>query len=454
MGSLTRRLVVAATLVLVACLGLTGSALDVAFRDASFALVKERLQAQVYAVLAAAEMDSSGRLGVAAPPPEPRLSTPASGLYAYMADGTGAVIWRSPSALGKSFSFAKPKSAGVGQFERIVLEDTVFAYVFAVDWEGVDGQASRYTIQIAERSAGYEARLDGFRRTLWGWFALAAVALVAAQGLVLSWGLSPLRQVAAEVNAIELGKQTRLEGVYPAELGPLTRALNALMDVSERRLERHRDGLADLAHSLKTPLAVMRAAVDRNVDELDVRQLKGTVFEQVARMDHAVGYQLQRAAATGRRAIGPPIDVQPLVESLANALRKVYVERNLQLTVSLSDSIQFRGDDGDLMEMLGNVMDNACKWAQSTVEVRAEHPGDYLEFVVEDDGPGIASDEIERLLERGGRADPDVPGQGIGLAVVGQLTREAYNGDLKVERSALGGALVRISLPMPKSTGA
>ena len=221
--------------------------------------------------------------------------------------------------------------------------------------------------------------------------------------------------------------------------------MNALIDISERRLERYQHGLAELAHSLKTPLAVMRAAAEANEHELRV-----AVAAQVERMDRVVGYQLQRAAATGTSGLGPPLEVAPLVASLANSLHKVYAERGLVIATDIAEDLVFRGDEGDLMEMLGNLMDNACKWAASAVWVSGYHDNGDVVLTVEDDGPGIPGEAVTTLLKRGGRTDADVPGQGIGLAVVVELCREAYHGELSINEREGSGASVRLSLPMPE----
>lgn len=446
MGSLNRRLILAASVVLVACLGLTGAALDAAFRDNATALLRERLQAQLYAVLAAVQTDAAGHIEAVETPPEPRFSTPASGLFAELIDARGEPLWRSPSALGQRVDWPVPASPGVARFEERHAADgeAYFVLALSIDWESVDGRVTRHTVRIAERRVGHETRLAQFRRNLWGWFALAGVALMGAQALVLAWGLAPLRRLASEVRAVQAGEQRALGGVYPRELQPLAQSLNELIAVSGQRLDRYRHGLADLAHSLKTPLAVMRGALQGEPETL-----RRSVDEQVARMDRAVAYQLQRAAASGRPALGAPLAVAPLAQSVADSLAKVYAARALRIDTSgLDAACRFRGDEGDLLEIIGNLADNACKWAERRVALRVHGDGaGGLHLQVEDDGPGLGQAQLEALLPRGGRADPEVPGQGIGLAVVAELVRGTYGGTVQVERGALGGALLRVHLP-------
>jgi two-component system, OmpR family, sensor histidine kinase PhoQ len=446
-GSLTFRLITAATVVLSLCLALTGMALDDIYRTDALALTQQRLQAQLYAVLGAAATDDDGRISAFEAPPDPRFVTPDSGLYARVLDGQGVVIWRSNSWLnGKSIMF--PETSVTPEAQALDLMsakgEALFGTAWAFEWEDVNGVSERYVVQVAEQRAGFDRRVAGFRASLTFSFAVAIGVLIVIQGLVLTWGLSPLRKVAREVAQIQTGDRMRLGGRYPTELRPLASALNALIEMSERRLERYRHGLADLAHSLKTPLAVMRGAT-----RLGEGDLRDAVREQVDRMDRAVGYQLQRASTTGGTVIGPPIAVDAKLISVANSLRKVYVDRELSLGVHASADLMFRIDEGDLLELAGNLMDNACKFARTTVVTTARLESDgALIIAVEDDGPGIESALVSTLLQRGARADPDVAGQGIGLAVVVQLVMEGHGGALDISKSvALGGASVVATLP-------
>ena len=453
--SLRMRLVVAASVVLVAFLGMTGAALDRAFRDNSLALIEERLQAQTYALLAAAEHSESG-LYLPDELPEPRFSTPASGLYAEVFDDLGESRWRSSSMLGMHLPAPPSTEPGVPTFNVVRAADTVelFVLTFPVRWEMSDGADVGYIFQIAERRQNFDRRLRRFRRNLWGWLAGATVALAAVQGLVLTLSLRPIARVAQEVTEIENGDRDQLSQNYPPELEPLAANLNALIRVGRRQLERYRNQLADLAHSLKTPLAVLHGATDREVDE---GALGETVREQVQRMDRSIEYQLKRAATSGRLILAPSIDVVELVEKLRASLAKVYADKRLDIVIDAEHAVWARADEGDLMELLGNLMDNACKWAtgQVRVSLSVSAPGDnrsrtgarpMLALAVDDDGPGIAPEQVALILSRGGRADSQQPGHGIGLAVVHELVTEAYFGTLSVEESALGGARVSAQL--------
>jgi two-component system sensor histidine kinase PhoQ len=249
--------------------------------------------------------------------------------------------------------------------------------------------------------------------------------------------------VADELTRLERGEQERIAGSYPAEVQRLTDNLNTLLTHERSLQKRYRDALADLAHSLKTPLALVRGAL-RDAGRTDAAAR--TLDEQVNRMDRIVAYQLQRASTSGRSGLAAPQPLRPAVERMLAALAKVYGDKRIATEVAVDAALRFRGDEGDLTELLGNLLDNAFKWGRAKVRVSAQATGARLTLTVEDDGQGIAPDQAQRVLERGVRADQSVPGQGIGLAVVRDIV-DAYDGELRIERSGLGGARITLVLP-------
>lgn len=452
MRSLQGRLLIAVSAVLVAFLGLTGAGLDRAFQQSALGAVRDRLQAQIYLLLGAVEVNGNGELSVPALLPEARFSTPSSGLYAQITDSTGKSLWSSPSMLGLNIPFPLAASPGQPVFSEVEDATTghLFSLSFAVIWELGETSKRRYSFRVAESRNTFDTQVQNFRRNLWGWFVLAALALLAVQGLVLRWSLTPLRQVARELTEIEHGSRHELTTRYPREIQQLTGNLNALIRHSREHLQRSRNAIGDLAHSLKTPLAVLRASVETTPQ---LAQLRHTVTEQVERMSQSVEYQLQRAAASGRTTMTTPVPVEPVVQKVMASLSKVYHSKGIAWSVEIAPSTLFYGDQGDFMEVMGNLIDNAFKWSQLHVMLRAfptkntgrSQAGVVIE--IEDDGPGIPAAKLHGVLRRGIRADPDTAGHGIGLAVVKEIVEEIYRGDITVDRGPLGGARVRVEFP-------
>ncbi|HKJ08441.1 MAG TPA: ATP-binding protein [Gammaproteobacteria bacterium] len=443
MRSLQSRLVLAASLALAAFLGLGGFALDRSFRDSAQTAVHRRLQADIYALLAAADVNAAGVLHM---PPrlfDERLQRPGSGLYGQVVDAGGRSLWRSGSELGKPLPAPAPLPPGTWRFRRVdAAGGQLFQLSFGVAWDTDRGGTRRYTFSVSEDLAGFDAEVERFRRSLLVWLGAAAVVLLLLQGTILRWSLTPLRRAVRDLNAIQSGAQARLEGTYPRELQGLTDNLNALLESERRQLGRYRDGLADLAHSLKTPLAVLRGALQGGNDD----ELRAAVSDQTERMNLIVDYQLQRAATSGRTALMAPVAVEPVVRRVLDSLAKVYRDKGVRSERSVPADACFHGDEGDLMELLGNLIDNAYKWCGSVVRVSLEAgPARELVLTVEDDGPGVPADKARLVLNRGERADPGVSGHGIGLAVVQDIAR-AYHGGIDIDASPLGGACIRVRL--------
>ncbi len=229
-----------------------------------------------------------------------------------------------------------------------------------------------------------------------------------------------------------------MEGRYPTEITALTGNLNTLIQQERLRQTRYREALSYLAHSLKTPLAVLRTAVD------EPAELPGAVREQVARMDGIVQHQLARAAASGTSRFVPYLPLAPVLQRVRDSLAKVYADKGLVVTLDIPSDLAWRIDEGDAFEMLGNVMDNAAKWARRRVAVTVTRERDGLQMQFDDDGPGFSHD-TQSILGLHVRGDEQVPGHGVGLAVVHDLVA-SHDGELRLLRSELGGARVQIVL--------
>ena len=443
--SINGRLLAAATAILVVFLGATGLALDRAFRQSTEAAARGHLQGQLWGLLAAAQIGEDGELTLPAGLAEARFSTTGSGLYAMVHNASGE-LWRSASLVGRTMAPSRLQPPGQTRFTREAIAGGYALYVlrFGVDWEVSIDRYRQYTFTVAEDTQIYAAQVESFRRTLWGWLLGLAAGLLLVQGLVMRWGLAPLRRVAGELSAIERGEQDTVRQRYPRELAALTGPLNRFITHERRHLKRYRDSLGDLAHSLKTPLAVLRGLLDTNHPAKSWRDEGG---RQIARMSEIIDYQLQRASAAGVRTLAAPLALEPVVDKVLASLNKVYADKNVQAEARISPGAQFHGDEGDLMEILGNLLDNAFKYCRQRVRVSAraatgDAPG--LHLIVEDDGPGFDATRLHELTARGVRADQRAEGQGLGLALVREIV-EAFDGQLKLGPSPLGGGSVRVT---------
>jgi len=253
-----------------------------------------------------------------------------------------------------------------------------------------------------------------------------------------------------DMQSLPIGKLQRLSNVYPLELKPISGSINALIDSERSNLEQSRNTLADLAHSLKTPLAVLQAHIENDVDSGTFRD---DVAQQLVRMNDIVTYQLSRAARSGHALYSAPVDVLPHAESIVQSLEKIYKAKGIYCEFEIDAKSQFSGEPGDLQELLGNFLENAFKWADRRVllsarpiyEPAAKRPGLYIS--IEDDGKGIAPEDIGKILQRGVRGDERVQGHGIGMAIVQDIIK-SYHGELAVDASPeLGGARFTITLP-------
>ena len=445
--SLTRRLLVSVAVALVAFFGVSIFTLDSLFRSLADRSLAELLDAQMLALIAAAEPDREGGIGSGAANFEVRLQTPGSGLYAEIRQRDGISLWRSPSMAGTFLEFRSSLRPGerhldfvtTGRGERLAVARR------GISWDRAGHIPHQLVFTVASSMAAYDQQLQRFRRQLIGGFLAIGFLLVATLALLLRWVMSPLGRLEREIGAVEAGQSAALSGGYPRELDGVANNLNTLLESERRRIARYRDTLGNLAHSLKTPLAVIRTSLQGLGDRAAVIQT------EAQRMTGIIEHHLRRAATSGGQAIVRTlVTVLPVCLELKSALRKVHRAKDLLIEIEVSPALQFLGDRDDLLELVGNLLDNACKWSRSRVRVSANLRSDpaprNLQLLVEDDGAGIAAEQQERVLGRGQRADETVPGHGLGLAMVCD-TVALYGGTIEISRSVLGGARVELHLP-------
>lgn len=454
--SIQTRLVISFSILLFVFLGLTGVVLDRAFRNSIEAGASERLQVQIYLLLAAAEF-SDDEFYFLEDLREPRFNQLNSGLYGFISRASLGELWRSDSA--GVFGLADPQvlrqsvQVGETQFSKTMNDNSeeYFVLSYGVLWEN---GISEYNFTVMENAAAYYSEISNFRTSLWSWLGGVALLLLLIQFFLMRWGLSPLHRMARDLKQIETGEKNQLAENYPQELQGVTNNLNVLIETERKQQERYRTTLGDLAHSLKTPLAVIAGimqTLSRKKEESS-EQL-GAVEEQLGRMNQIVSYQLQRAVQSNQSsALARQVLVKPVVEKVLDALAKVYRDKSVCVVTQLDSKGLFHGDERDLLEVLGNVLDNAFKYGRGDVRIStdsasAETQG--LEIVIEDNGYGISEQKQEFVLQRGARADTLVQGQGIGLAVVTDIV-SSYDGTIVVGYSELGGAKITMRFAPPR----
>jgi signal transduction histidine kinase len=326
--------------------------------------------------------------------------------------------------------------------QHIRIAETVYEF-------GDERSGPRYSVAVAGPLDWLDARVSGFRMMLAVALALAGICLVAVTLFQVRFGLRPLRAIEHGLAAIRSGQATQLEGQLPTEIQPLQHELNALIQSNEEIIDRARTQVGNLAHALKTPLAVIT-----NEAREENSPFARKVAEQSRIMRDQVHHYLDRArmaASLGR--VTRVTEVKPVVEALQRALERIYQERGIAVALECQDGAKFQGERQDLEEMLGNLLDNACKWARSTVFVTVtgsfaagRTPSKRLAITIEDNGPGLTEEQRQRIGKRGLRLDETMPGSGLGLSIVSDLAH-SYRGGLELLASRHGGLCARLDLP-------
>ena len=422
-GSLRLRLL-AGTLVWIAVsIILAGWGLGDLFRSHVQAQFQAELTTHLDQLTAQLTLADDGRVQLSQPLSDPRLGRPYSGLYWQVdrLDGAaprpGALRSRSlwdqvltaPAASPvdgdiRSHRIPGPEGKGLGMIERSVRID-----------DPGGGPPHRLRLIVAADESLMEAPVSRFRGVLWLALGGLGAGLVVAALVQVFVGLAPLRSLRAALGKVRSGDTQRLEGAFPAEITPLTDESNSV--------------LANAAHAAAPgdPLAAL-------------------VRDQVAAARRQVDYHLSRAQAAARLP-GARCALAPVVDGLVRTMQRIHAERRLSLVVAPMDAVPaFRGEAQDLQEMLGNLLDNACKWAGARIEVQARSEGAQLCITIDDDGAGLTPEQRAAVLQRGVRADEQVPGTGLGLAIVDDLAR-LYGGSVCLDASPLGGVRATLSLP-------
>ncbi len=450
MNSLKARLILSALLLILILLPLIGYTLNDAFKQQVSTSAKNELKAYLYSILAVTEVDN-GQLMMPESLAENQFNVIHSGLFALISTQdivtkATKVTWQSHSFLGLDLPDNIPLPAiGQSQFNEIDIDNKphiIYSYsasfehnALSADGLSVNNVTFPITVHIIKDQLNYQNQIDLFSQHLWSWLLILIVFLVLVQLAWLLWTLKPLAQFKRELNEIEQGKAMQIKAKYPNELQAVAKQLNTLLNTEQRQRQRYRNALADLAHSLKTPLAVIQSQ----------KGLSKSSFEQTNIISRIISHQLKRAQTAAGASWHLGIDVISVSDKLVRTLPKIYCEPQIKITSSVDDPCIFKGDEADLTEILGNLLDNACKAANSQVNLTVSINKGKLCIDIEDDGPGVSPELEADIFERGIRADSYQQGNGIGLAIVADLV-DSYQGQLSVSRSeTLGGAKFSLS---------
>lgn len=397
---------------------------------------------------AAIQVDDAGVVSLSAPLIDPRFERPFSGLY-WQIRTTGETQ-RAPQVLRSRslWDTALPEGGALVQGDadrryaaRGPQNQSVLVRERLV--QPAEGPAAELELQIAADQALLAEPISRFTTMLVIALGILTLGLVLAVLMQVWVGLSPLTRLRVQLARVRAGETTRIDGVFPSEVQPLVEDFNTVLQTNAEMLERARTQAGNLAHALKTPLAVMA-----NAAAAHDAQLPRLVDEQIAVARRQVDYHLAHArAAAAVRLSGLRSPVRPVLSGLVRVMQRVYASRALSFDLQqVSDEWAFKGEEQDFQEMLGNVLDNACKWATTQVRVRVTMNDGMLRLAIDDDGAGLAPERLEAVFRRGVRADERASGSGLGLAIVRDLAR-LYGGDATIEASDLGGVCLVLKLP-------
>jgi len=431
MNSLKVRLLLSTLIMTVVMLPIIGFTLSNAFERQLSLAIKNELRAYSYSIFTVAEVEKNQLLM----PDfllENQFNVSQSGLYAVIAalskdNPKKSPLWKSQSLLTLSLPTSLP-SPNVGQteFSKINLAgNSHLLYSFSVSFSD-NGQAFPVTLHLIKDQQQLLSALNDFRTKLWTWLLALMVVFIFVQIIWLLWTLKPLTMLTHELEHIEKGQQKALDGNYPLELQQVTQQLNTLLATEENQRKRYRNALSDLAHSLKNPLAVIQSQTT----------ISASASEQLQRINQIIEHQLKRAQSAGQSSWYLGVQVKQVVEKLITTLSKIYQDSELSFDVDVDETATFKGDEADLMEILGNVLDNACKAAKDKVAIKVVSLDKKLTIEISDDGEGLDESQQAVILSRGGRADTYQAGHGIGLAIVNDLV-SSYQGQLFISNSTV-----------------
>ncbi|MCX5512107.1 histidine kinase [Kaistia algarum] len=446
--SLAFRLIAGATVWAAIALVAAGFILSSLYRDTAERAFDARLSVYLKTLVGNLASQSPGELHDPGNLGEQRFELIYSGWYWQVGRASGPVLMASRSLATDTLDMARAEVLGtVDGIESATLtgpdgqELRLLRRTFTFDAD------HRYDVVVAGNVSDLKTEIRRFQTSVALTLSVFGVGLIAAIWVLMRWALQPLDRVRHGLAELRSGREQRFEGPFPAELEPLARELNALINSNQAIIERARTHVGNLAHALKTPLSVIT-----NEARASQGPLADKVAEQAELMRVQIHHHLERARIAARsKVIGVVTDVEPIVARLLRAMRRIHGDRDLSIEAEVPDGVKFRGEQQDFEEMIGNLVDNACKWSKSKVRVTVAlgavvDEERWLTIAIDDDGPGLSDADIVEATRRGRRLDETKPGSGLGLSIVTDLA-EIYGGTFVLRASPLGGLRAELSLP-------
>jgi len=443
--SIRKRLILSAAIWISAAVIVAGACLVYSFKVHETNELKQSLKDIQNELFSLVDVDDTGTLFVIGHPAHPRTNKPLSGWYWQIFEENRTVA-KSHSLWTYSLPPSDPARGGIETFYVQSGPQNQTLRVLS-DSFVVSGSSKVISILVAGPASLIEGNVISYSYIVAGVLVLLALSLVAAVAIQISYGLRPIRDLRADLINVVEGQTKTLPTRAASEIQPLVTELNTLILRNSELVERARTQVGNLAHALKTPLSVIRLELSSSS-----AMSKDTINFQVNEMDRHIGKYLSHARAAGAKGVvGLRVPVADVVNAIMRALRPILESRRVRVDATSLDGILFQGDRADLEEILGNLIENAVKWAKSTIGISGRTSEKHFILCIDDDGPGISPEQRAEALDRGKRLDTTTPGSGLGLSIVRDLV-EIYEGTLDLHRSDLGGLRVQLVLPAaPKS---
>lgn len=452
LNSLLARLMMFSSLALLLVLTIIGIMLDKTFYDTELKSLQENLKLYNYSILSTASVKEQRPILPVNLLEEnfnqPKTKTTIPTHYAQLINHNYELVWHSISA--SDLSLPKSAWAEKGQWIYTIVKQKNSRYLlgrYGVSWSK-EKSAPVYNMLLLVGLEEFQQKILDYRKVLALLLLVVIIFLLTLLYVVLRWGLAPLNKISADLRAIQQGAEISTEVEYPKELRPLTKNLFDLIESERKQRQRYRNTLHDLSHSLKTPLTVMSSILQAQksspepLHELQALQL------QIDKMKTTIDYQLQRAVSGSAVMNQQEIAILEILQPICSAMDKVYATKNIIIHIDVAEELSFSGDENDLLEVLGNLIDNACKYSQQQIEISAKKTVDELHLYVCDDGPGLNSSQLDIILQRGQRLDTMASGQGLGLSLVKDII-DVYQANIEVAQSKnLSGACFHLTFPI------